>query len=195
MGMPSIRSDPPVPDSSDPESRFDTLFDEHARAVLAYCRRRTSEADAHDALSEVFTVVWRRLDDLPGGEVRPWLYGVARRVLANQRRSAGRRLRLVDKVGIHRPATVPAAESESLRRVEDQAVVDAVALLPEADREVLTLIAWEGLSRAEAAQVVGCSPEAAKKRYQRALERLKGELAPIVAAPSTDPRSAPEGGG
>ena len=193
MAMSTLDEDAPVT-ASDAEARFDALFDEHARAVFAYCLRRTNPSDANDALSEVFTVVWRRLDDLPADGARPWLYGVARRILANQRRSVSRRLRLADKVAAHRPATEPAAETESMRRAENRAVVDAVNRLPEQDREVLTLIAWEGLSRAEAAEVVGCSPEAAKKRYQRAMERLRGELAPVVSPPSTDPRSAPEGG-
>ena len=193
MGMSTLDGDAPVT-ASDAEARFDALFDEHARAVYAYCLRRTNPADANDALSEVFTVVWRRLDDLPSDGARPWLYGVARRILANQRRSVSRRLRLADKVATHRSATEPAAETESMRRAENRAVVDAVNRLPDQDREVLTLIAWEGLSRAEAAAVVGCSPEAAKKRYQRAMERLRAELAPVVSPPSTDPRSAPEGG-
>lgn len=183
-----------VSNPGDQEARFDRIFDEHARAVLAYCLRRSSPADANDALSEVFVVVWRRLDVVPATGTRPWLYGVARRVLANQRRSAGRREKLADVIRLDRPAAAPAAETISIGRSQDQIVSDAVQRLPESDREVLTLIAWEGLTRAEAAEVVGCSPEAAKKRYQRALSRLREDLATVVEAAGPDPRSAPEGG-
>ena len=96
-------------------------------------------------------------------------------------------------MSLDRPLTAPAAESETLQRSQDQIVVDALNRLPEKDKEVLTLIAWEGLSRAEAAQVVGCSSEAAKKRYQRAIDRLRDELAEVIS-PTPDPRRAPEGG-
>ena len=77
------------------EISFATLYRQHHRAVLAYCARRASPADAWDAASEVFVVAWRRLNDVPAVEhARPWLYGVAFRVLANQRRSTHRRIRL-----------------------------------------------------------------------------------------------------
>ena len=71
------------------EDRFEELFREHYGAVRGYALRRAARELAQDAVSETFLVAWRRLDDVPA-DALPWLFGVARRVLANQRRSAAR---------------------------------------------------------------------------------------------------------
>lgn len=151
----------------DPEATFTALFDAHFDAVLAYARRRTAQlSDAEDLVAETFTVAWRRLDRLPEREEDrlPWLYGVARRVLANQRRGILRRLRLVDRLraAIGPPSPTSAADLAS-----------ALASLPERDQEVLRLVAWEGLSHADAGVVLGISPNAVAIRVHRARQRLQ----------------------
>ena len=112
--------------------RFAQTFEEHYRAVTAYALRRTTPAEAEDAVAETFLVAWRRLDELPE-EAKPWLLGVARRVLANQRRAAGRRRALTERV-----AGAQAGEEEPPRR---PAVLQALGRLSDADREVLLLVA------------------------------------------------------
>ena len=80
------------------DARFERIYDQYQRPVLAYCLRRASRDDAYEAANEVFTVAWNRFDDMPLGEATlPWLYGVARRVLSHKRRSATRFLRLSAK--------------------------------------------------------------------------------------------------
>jgi len=79
--------------------QFEHTFREHHDAVLAYALRRTGDDDARDAVAETFLVAWRRFGEAPGDGQLAWLYGVARRVLANQRRAAGRRTALVDRLG------------------------------------------------------------------------------------------------
>jgi DNA-directed RNA polymerase specialized sigma24 family protein len=76
--------------------RFDALFQEHVAGIASYCGWRSRTAgDGEDAVAEVFLIAWRRLDDVPDGDqTRPWLYAVARRVLANQARADARRVRL-----------------------------------------------------------------------------------------------------
>src|ERR1700756_2382861 len=88
------------------EDRFERLYGEHGRALLAYALRRTSDAqDAADVVADVFLVAWRRLDDVPSGDGgRLWLYGVARHALANQQRSERRRERLAERL----PGGMPA---------------------------------------------------------------------------------------
>ncbi|NNC93350.1 MAG: RNA polymerase subunit sigma-24, partial [Acidimicrobiia bacterium] len=82
------------------EERFETLVRRHSRPVLAYCLRRSTHVDAHEAAADVFAVAWRKFAEVPDGEeALYWLFGVARRVLSNQQRSQRRRLRLTDKVG------------------------------------------------------------------------------------------------
>lgn len=82
----------------DAEAGFTRLYTDTYAQVLGYCRRRCVDEDAaRDAAAEVFTVVWRRWADAPAEPV-PWLYGVARLVLANHRRAAGRRQRLLERL-------------------------------------------------------------------------------------------------
>ena len=156
---------PPMP--AEREATFNALFDAHFDAVLAYARRRTAQlSDAEDLAAETFTVAWRRLDDLPPRreDRLPWLYGVARRLLANQRRATSRRLRLVDRLraALSWPPPPPAADIGS-----------ALVTLPSRDQEVLRLVAWEGLTHAEAGAVLGISPNAVAIRVHRARERLR----------------------
>jgi RNA polymerase sigma factor (sigma-70 family) len=159
--------------------RFEQVFDEHFRAVSAYARRRAAEAEAEDVVAETFLVAWRRLDEVPG-DAKPWLLGVARRVLANQRRAAGRRLALTQRVARERVA-------EPDRRP----ILEALERLPESDRELLLLVAWDGLSTGEAAATLGCSRPAVKVRLHRARRRLGAELErlePTSAAPARTTR-------
>lgn len=148
---------------------FEALFMEHAVGVASYCRWRSrSPGDADDAVAEVFLVVWRRLDDVPRGEAaRPWLYGTARRVLANQARSHTRQSRLQEKLS---------AQPEFSRREDDPVagrVHDALAALGPRDREVLLLAEWEGLAPAEIAKVMRCPAVTVRGRLHRARRRFR----------------------
>jgi RNA polymerase sigma-70 factor (ECF subfamily) len=95
----------------------------------------------------------------------PWLYAVARKTLANERRKRARVVR-----GHELPAVEPAP-------VGDGTLAAAFNALNERDREVLRLVAWEGLSLAGAATVLGCSAVACRVRYHRAKSRLASKLA------------------
>jgi RNA polymerase sigma-70 factor (ECF subfamily) len=155
------------------QERFRAAYQAYFAAILGYAMRRTtSPEDAADIVAETFLVAWRRSDDLPkGGEQRLWLYGVARRVLANQRRGERRRLALGellarDLQGVH----------EDPLPCDREPVRCAWAALREADREILSLAAWEGLGTRELAAVLDCSRTAAKLRLHRARRRFAGEL-------------------
>lgn len=161
-------------ESDERRRRFERLFDCHYRAVVAYARRRSVAGDADDVVAETFLVAWRRLEDVPA-EARPWLFEVARRVLANQRRAAVRRAALRRRVGDNAAAVEPERESP---------VLQALASLGERDREVLMLTAWEELSSAETARVLGCSRTAAKVRLHRARRRLRQALEREGVAPA-----------
>ena len=82
------------------ERRFAALYQEHYRPILAYALRRAGPAeDAADVVADVFTTAWRRIDQVPPAPAdRLWLYGVAQRVIAGRRRSAGRRGRLIARL-------------------------------------------------------------------------------------------------
>ena len=168
------------------EARFRRLYAEHGRAVLAYAVRRSSDpADAADVVADTFLVAWRRLANIPPGpEARLWLYGVARRTLANQRRAERRRERLAERLRRELPAELAAASVTP----SGGAVMAALGMLAEPDREVLLLAAWEQLEPVEIATVLGITRTAARSRLHRARARLREQLGddaePVaVAAP------------
>jgi RNA polymerase sigma-70 factor, ECF subfamily len=153
-----------------PEDRFEALYSEHYGRVLAYVLRRAPAAAAADVVADVFLVAWRRLERVPD-EPLPWLLGVARKTLANERRGGRRRAALVDalkETSGERDIEMPA---EPLR-----AVADAAAQLGEADLELLRLIAWDGLTTREAAIVLGISHGACRVRLHRLRRRLAREI-------------------
>jgi RNA polymerase sigma factor (sigma-70 family) len=156
--------------------RYRALFEAHRSALLGYLARRTAGPDdAADAFGEVLLVLWRRLDDAPpGDEARPWLFGVARRVLANERRGRRRRSRLVERLAAALPADafiVPASEPSDITSV--RAELDR---LPADDAELVRLVACEGLTPAEAGRAVGLSCGLARVRLHRARARLRAAL-------------------
>ena len=136
--------------------------------VRAYCLRRADPALAEDAIAETFEIAWRRWADLPK-QPKGWLLGVARRVLANRRRSDRRQLNVAERL-----AAEPALES--LPAGGEHPVLEALNRLSSLDQEVLKLAAWEELSSREAAAVVGCSPVAFRLRLHRARRRLAEAL-------------------
>lgn len=153
--------------------RFEELYAAHVDVIASYLRARTDRDSALDALARTFEIAWRRLQDIPD-EPRPWLFGVARRVLADQRRSAGRQATLVDRIG------------ESLRESADdhaetldarQAVLAALSELAPVQREALLLIAWDGLKHREAAAALRCSVGALAVRVHRARRHLRAAMA------------------
>jgi RNA polymerase sigma-70 factor (ECF subfamily) len=164
-------------DDEEARQQFARLFDAHRHAVLGYALRRCGEpADAADVLAETFLVAWRRLNEVPAGEhdERPWLLGVARRVLANQRRGAARRSRLSERLGQELPAVVPA--TDELVGGVGGVVADALARLDPDDRELLQLTSWEGLDPAQIAAALGVPGATVRSRLHRARARLRAEL-------------------
>lgn len=158
---------------SNADRRFDELYEQHFRHVLAYCRRRIPAADADDAANEVFEIAWRRIDDVPSGEAaRPWLFVVARRVVYRRRRTTRRFRNLVGRAASVRVAAQPDPEAVVVQRAEFDLVLQAASHLTRDDREVLNLAAWEGLPHREIAEILGCSIAAVDQRLYRAKQRL-----------------------
>lgn len=166
------------PEAATDEERFRSLFRAHYQAIVAYAARRSAVpgADQDDIVAETFAIAWRRRASLPSGRELPWLYGIAARVLANQRRSQRRALRLHERLRIFTRVRHASAEDEAAARAELGAVAAAFASLREPDAEVLRLAAWEGLSASEIAVVLGCSANAAAIRLHRARKRLADEV-------------------
>lgn len=154
-------------------ARFERLFAECHRPVRAYALRRADPDTAQDAVAETFTVAWRRLEDVPS-EPLPWLMGVTRRTLANQRRSDRRAEAVATRAAVADPVVVSPDHAE---RLGDAAVIrQALRELSVEDREAILLIAWDGLEPYEAARVLGCTRATFAVRLHRARRRLAGAV-------------------
>ncbi|MDO8390925.1 MAG: sigma-70 family RNA polymerase sigma factor [Actinomycetota bacterium] len=157
-----------VPDP-DRRARYEAVFREVYEPLQRYVRRRVAAAAADDVVAEALTVLWRRLDDVPHDAVLAWSYGIARRCVANQRRSAGRHTHLIERV--------KADAAVSPGEPGDDPLLDvALSALPEADRELLHLWAWEGLQPREISVVLGISANAVSIRLHRAKQQLADQL-------------------
>jgi RNA polymerase sigma-70 factor (ECF subfamily) len=166
--------------------RFEVLYGDHAGAVLAYARRRTTSGAADDVVAETFLVAWRRLEEVPI-DARWWLLGVARGVLANQRRGQLRQVALRDRL----IAETPAAQSLTRRGENDERVVRALQALSDRDREALLLLGWEALSSREAALVLGIREQTYRVRLHRARKRFAHALAAAEASPTDAANPSP----
>jgi RNA polymerase sigma-70 factor (ECF subfamily) len=158
--------------------QFTELFTANYGHVLAYVRRRVAADLAQDVVAEAFLAAWRHLPELPP-EPLPWLYRAAHFAVANQRRTLSRRGRLDDRARLEAANAVALDHSELI--AADMELTAAFRALSEADREVLRLAAWEGLTAAAIGTVLGCSEAAAKARLHRARQRLSRRLGSTAA--------------
>jgi len=165
----------------DPEtdrgSWFEEMYRRDARAVLGFALRRTNRPeDAADVLSEVMLTAWRKLDSIPRDdrEARLWLYGVAQRQLANQRRSSARRTALGELLRREIRYRHDQGHAEDVEARE--LLMRGLGQLSIEDREVLLLAGWEGLSPAEIATVLSLNEATARSRLHRARSRLRNHL-------------------
>jgi RNA polymerase sigma-70 factor (ECF subfamily) len=164
------------------EARFRALYGDAYPDLLRFVSRRVHPSFAEDVVADTFLAAWRRMDDLPvePGSARAWLFGTARRSLLNEQRGARRREALAVRI-----AEFPEIEPDpGLDPDQVAARMDLAASwrrLTLADQEVLALTAWDELTSAEAATVLGISPVAYRlrlSRSRRALRRLLDQQPP-----------------
>lgn len=161
------------------DTAFADLYRTHHGAICRYAARRLGPSDddrARDVAAEVFTIAWRRRAVIPADPL-PWLYGVARRVVANERRGLQRRQRLAQRLRAQPVSAAPLADAAG------SPVLVALGHLSPADQEVLALAAWEELGPADIAVVLNCSRSAASMRLHRARHRLRAALAALHEPP------------
>lgn len=152
---------------------FDELAREAMPGLLRYFVRRTeTREDASDCLSETMLILWRKRNHGPAksDEYGMWAYSVASRVLANHRRARQRRLAL------HERCRVLLSDNAQQAGPEDGNAGLALCTLKQKDRELVMLIVWDSFGVAEAGQLLGLTPTAARSRYARARKTLQGQL-------------------
>ncbi|MER5326668.1 RNA polymerase sigma factor [Streptosporangium roseum] len=160
----------------DPHGRFVQIYEHAYRPILGYVLRRCQDPDdAADVVAETFAVAWRRIDEIPpGDEARLWLYGVARKALANHRRGERRHERrttaLREQIAASPALAGPLpAEYTQLGQV--------FRGLNDDDRELLSLVVWEKLDTEQVARTLGITRNAVRVRLHRARKRFARALA------------------
>lgn len=158
------------------EAHFRQCYEENLRPLLGYALRRTnSPEEAADVVAETMLIAWRRIDDLPQGpEAKLWLYGVARRVIANSRRSVRRRDRLVERLRVA-VATVVNEVDLGYNSLSGE-VASALRSLSDVEREILLLAATEGLTPSEIASVLAMNPQTVRTHLHRARMKVRSLL-------------------
>ncbi len=158
------------PESPQTDS-FEDLFKANFEDLWRFARRRTdSAAEADDVVSQVFAVAWRRRVDVPDSAERLWLFGVARNVLANERRSRARQHRLTLRL---------AANHKSVLETFEPAEAQALSLesLTDDEFQAVQLRYWDDLSVTEIAELLGCTPNAVSMRLSKARRRILSGIA------------------
>ncbi|MEV4491193.1 sigma-70 family RNA polymerase sigma factor [Micromonospora coxensis] len=167
------------------EEWFTRIYTADYAHVLKYGQRRLADMEAAAELAqEVFVIAWRRRREVPDRSL-PWLYGVARRLLANEwraRRGAPDVLPMTDAGLLQKPG-VPGADA-TVGVADLQA---ALATLTDLDQEILRLVGWEELTVSEAAQVLGCTRTTAAVRLHRARRRLNDAMSYRSGPPAKQP--------
>ncbi len=143
----------------------------HMPTIANFARRRLypiKPEELDDIVADVLVIAWQKRDTIPPGAEAPWLIGVTRKVLANARRKAYRRVNFIQSQ----------RADESHRSAEDRVVKDegvhaALSALSEADREILMLHFWDDLTIEQIAQVSGATVNAAAVRLSRARNRFR----------------------
>jgi RNA polymerase sigma-70 factor (ECF subfamily) len=143
---------------------FEAVYEQHASAVKGYAMRR--------------------IEDIPS-EPRPWLFGIARRVLANERRRVARQGAALGRVEAPSRVGSDPADGPGLA---DGPLEDALRNLSDGDRDALLLTAWEGLNHREAARALGIREATFTVRLHRAKRRLGRALGRTQQETTSQPR-------
>lgn len=165
-------------DEASRAARFEAAYRSLYGPVCGYVLRRVpAPEDAADVVAETFLTLWRRLDEAPAEPaLRPWTYGVARRVIANQLRGQRRRHALAQRLTADFTRLTADLPDPAEQMGDGDRLRAAFAGLSDSDQEILALAAWEGLTPTQAAAVLGVRPAVARLRLHRARRRLRAVL-------------------
>lgn len=161
------------------ERQFRLLYERNYAPISAYVRRRVRQADGSDAdiVAEVFVVAWRRFLEVPEQTKElPWLYGVARNLVANHFRSVQRTSALTDRLMVEERVSVESSGASSELELRVRRAVDQLSDL---DREIFRLIHWEELTHEEVGLSVGITAKAVERRVARARKKVRDYLASL----------------
>jgi RNA polymerase sigma factor (sigma-70 family) len=171
---PATNAAPPPPED------FGAVYDEHFPDIYRYIAGRLGRDVADDIAADTFVVALRRrhsFDPARGG-VRPWLFGIATKLVAQHRRQETRRYRALGRVGVeevtdgHETRVVNWVTAEGLQ----PRLAKAIAALSKGDRDVLLLNALCDLTHREIAQALGIPYGTVGSRLSRARVKVRSAL-------------------
>jgi RNA polymerase sigma-70 factor (ECF subfamily) len=152
------------------------IYVQHHQALLRYASRRVGADDAADVVATVFTIAWRKIEQMPD-DALPWLYRIAGFEVLKVGRSRANARRL--QLNLAASATQVIAGEQTL--VVDVVWVEAVInSLRATDAELLRLVVWEDLDVPRAAAVLGCTAAAAHVRLHRVRKRVEARLRAVA---------------
>jgi RNA polymerase sigma-70 factor (ECF subfamily) len=164
--------------------RFGDLFDRHATVLFRYLVRRVGFDEADELLGEVFRIGFekRATFDTDRSSALPWLYGIATRLVSRHRRREARQIHAVARLRARRQPDPDLADdvAVSVDALELwPRVADAIACLPDEERDALVLYVWEELSYEEIASALDIPVGTVRSRLNRARQSLRELRAPI----------------
>ena len=167
--------------ASDPDA-FERFYREHVEAVQRFVARRVDDPYlAADLTADVFVAAIESAGSYRRGRGEPgaWLYGIARNVVADERRRNAKELRTAARVRgreLLDDDDLAALHERIDRESAARAVYEELSRLPAGERAVLELVALDGLTAGEAGQALGIGGVAARVRLHRARRRLRNRL-------------------
>ncbi len=159
------------------EMWFRDLYRSHYKDLLAYSCRRTNHTAAEDIVADTFLITWKKRVEIPEGNERLWLFGVARNLILNNTRASQRKKALLQKLRCQ--PRFDQTTSEITSNMDDQSSSELLAALnqlPPFEKELLMLICWEGLSYDEISEILYQTPNALRIRAHRARKLLAKQL-------------------
>jgi RNA polymerase sigma-70 factor (ECF subfamily) len=157
---------------------FEDVYRDYLGRVYAYVRSQvTTSADAEDITAQVFMNAYQAYARFEPRHSTPaaWLFRIARNATLDHFRAHGRREKLRRTIE-HQPMAEEDPAREAEERIQYRALMEQVAKLPERQRDAISL-RHSGLSFEEVGKLIGCSEDAAKMLYHRALKVLKEAVA------------------
>jgi RNA polymerase sigma-70 factor (ECF subfamily) len=171
------------------ERALEELYDRYAGLVLSLALRIVGDRDlAQEVMQDVFLRCWRGAEhyDAARGPVAGWLMGVARNRAIDLLRSRQHRARLREREPLmvndehDRMATQDTSDDVVLRHV----LLAALEALPAAQRQVIALAYFGGMTQTEIARAIGAPLGTVKTRMRDGMARLRHELHPLIAPAS-----------
>ncbi|MFI6908740.1 RNA polymerase sigma factor [Nonomuraea sp. NPDC050394] len=161
----------------DPEA-FADLFTRHAPALRRYVARRLGPALADDIVSDTFLTAFRRRGryDLSHPDARPWLYGIAARLVSRHRRVEIRFYRALVRSGVDEIAEPYAERVDDWVAAQQAGLAEALMELSPGDREALLLVAWADMSYEDVARALDIPIGTVRSRLNRARTRTRQAL-------------------